>query len=107
MVWAIRAALARKGVAKEQIERGLAALCDEAREPELAAALVYARRRGLGPFRRQEERAIRRARDLAALSRRGFDYDLARRVVETRDPAALGAEAGFPNPPDKRPSRRG
>ncbi len=95
---AIRAALARKGVAKDLIERGLAALRDEASEPELAAALVYARRRGLGPFRREEEGALRGARDLAALVRRGFDHDLARRVIGTRDPTALGTEAGIPGP---------
>ncbi len=98
---AIRAALARKGVAKDLIERGLAALRDEASEPELAAALVYARRRGLGPFRREEERALRRARDLAALVRRGFAHDLARRVIDTRDPTAPGAEAGIPGPRNK------
>ena len=46
----------RKGVVKDLTERGLAALGDEAKEPELAAALIYARQRGLGPFRREEDR---------------------------------------------------
>jgi len=89
---AIRARLLQKGVAPALIDQALNGLAEEAREPELAAALAYARRRRLGPYRigaRDESRA----RDLAALGRQGFDLDTARRVIDATDPAQLEAEA--------------
>jgi len=47
-----------------------------------AAAVRYAKRRGLGPFRDPARRAERRDRDLMALVRQGFPFPLARRVVD-------------------------
>jgi regulatory protein len=91
---AIRARLSAKGVAAEEVESALAALHDMEADPELAAALAFARRRRLGPFRKAEVRAQHRQRDLAALGRQGFAYGLARRVIEAEDPEALRAEAG-------------
>lgn len=92
---AIRAALSEKGVAAEIVEAALAALAEEMQEPELAAALAYARRRRLGPYRADAElRAAMRERDLAALGRRGFGYEVARRVIDAADPETLEAEAG-------------
>lgn len=55
---------------------------------EWRAAVALARRRRLGPFR-QKERAEHRDRDLAAMARGGFDYRLARKVIDARDPDAL------------------
>ncbi len=91
---AIRGALLAKGVASEFIEPALERLGAEAAEPELAAALAYARRRRLGPYRSPQARAAMREKDLAALGRRGFGYDLARRVIETRDVSELEEKAG-------------
>lgn len=91
---AVRAGLVNKGIEADDIERALADLREEAAEPELAAALAYARRRRLGPYREAGARAERREKDLAALGRRGFSYDLARRVIETNDLAELEDEAG-------------
>ncbi len=96
---AIRAGLKAKGIEAGDIERALAALREKAAEPELAAALAYARRRRLGPYRIPAARAgldekERREKDLAALGRQGFGYDLARRVIETGDLAELEDEAG-------------
>ena len=93
---AIRGALLAKGVASDLIEPALERLGAEATEPELAAALAYARRRRLGPYRSPEARAAMREKDLAALGRRGFGYDLARRVIETRDVSELEEQAGCP-----------
>lgn len=90
---AIRARLRAKGVDEETIARALAGLAEEAKEPELAAALAYARRRRLGPFRPAAERAERRERDLAALGRRGFSYEMALRVIDAADAETLAAEA--------------
>lgn len=91
---AIRGALLAKGVASELIDPALERLGGEAAEPELAAALAYARRRRLGPYRSPQARAAMREKDLAALGRRGFGYGLARRVIETGDVSELEEEAG-------------
>jgi regulatory protein len=91
---AVRAGLLAKGIEPDDIVRALDGLREEAAEPELAAALAYARRRRLGPYREDDARAGRREKDLAALGRKGFAYDLARRVIETGDLAALEGEAG-------------
>ena len=91
---AIRGALLAKGVASELIDPALERLGGEAAEPELAAALAYARRRRLGPYRSPQARAAMREKDLAALGRRGFGYELARRVIETGDLRELEDEAG-------------
>ncbi|MEE8505667.1 MAG: RecX family transcriptional regulator [Kiloniellales bacterium] len=92
---AIRAGLALKGVDAELIEQALAKLAAQAADPELAAALAYARRRRLGPYRSPAARPAARERDLASLGRRGFAYALARRVIEARDTRELEAEAGL------------
>ncbi len=92
---AIRSALLAKGVASEFIEPALERLGAETAEPELAAALAYARRRRLGPYRSPQARAAMREKDLAVLGRRGFGYGLARRVIETRDVSELEQEAGL------------
>lgn len=93
----IRAKLRAKSLPAEVIDAALEA--DENGGPgrELRAALRYAKRRRLGPYRpenRPGERAERRQRDLAALGRQGFDYETARRVIDSEDPATLEAELG-------------
>jgi len=90
----IRAGLRAKGIEIDDIDRALADLREEAAEPELAAALAYARRRRLGPYRNPDARAGLREKDLAALGRQGFGYGLARRVIEADDLAELEDEAG-------------
>ena len=97
---AIHRRLAMKQVAAADIEAAIAATAEEAGlgqaasrdEFDLRAAIVQARRRRIGPFGPQAGREDRRARELAALGRAGFSYDLARRVVEAPDPAALEEE---------------
>lgn len=74
------------------IQSGLAREVVAAAGPghELLAAVHYARRRRLGPFRLDPEtRATRRERDLAALGRAGFPYEIARRIVEAENVADL------------------
>ena len=74
---AIRAKLAAKGVGRDLVEAALA----ETPEDEEGAARAFARRRRLGPWR-PGERAPHRDRDLAAMGRAGFSFDVARRVVD-------------------------
>ena len=51
---------------------------------EWQAAVALARRRRLGPFR-AKERKEHRLRDLAAMGRAGFGYELARRVIDAEE----------------------
>jgi regulatory protein len=95
---AIRARLGQKGIDADTIDAALERLEDEAAKPELAAALRYARKRRLGPYRR-DGRAEKRERDMAALARKGFPPDLARRIVDADDLTELEEEAGaLPGP---------
>ncbi len=87
---AIARRLAAKGVEAEAIGAALDSLHDESANPDLSAAIAFARRRRLGPFR-LKDRAGFRDRDLAALGRAGFSYDLARRVLDAESPEALEA----------------
>jgi regulatory protein len=54
----------------------------------MQAAVAFARRRRLGPFR-VKDREEKKARDLASMARAGFAYALARKVIESTDPDAL------------------
>lgn len=81
------AKLAAKGVPRDVVEATMRAEREaipeaEAADIELQAARAYAKRRRLGTHRRPDTRALHRDRDLGALVRAGFSYDLARRVVD-------------------------
>lgn len=78
----IRARLAEKGVASGHIEAALAGLAETGDNTDFAAAVNLARRRRLGPYRSSSARTDTREKDLAALARAGFSYDVARRIVE-------------------------
>jgi regulatory protein len=56
---------------------------------EWLAAVALARRRRLGPFRPAKDRKDRRIRDLAAMARSGFAYDVAKKVIDAASPDAL------------------
>ena len=56
---------------------------------ELHAAAALARRRRLGPYRPAEDRKDHRVRDLAAMARAGFAYDVAKKVIDAKDPDSL------------------
>jgi regulatory protein len=74
---AIQAKLSAKG-----LDRGTIAAALEGEEgDEEQAARAFARRRKLGPFR-PGERAPYRDKDLAAMARAGFRFDVARRIIE-------------------------
>ena len=80
---AVRMRLAQKGIASEQIDQAIGRLIEESDAPiDQAAAWAYARKRRLGPFRDEPQRAERRDKDLAALARRGFAYDLAKKIID-------------------------
>ena len=86
---AIARKLHQQGLEDEDIAAALDGLREARAAPDLEAAITFARRRRLGPFRPEQERPDRRERDLAALGRRGFDYGTARSVIDADDPEAL------------------
>jgi regulatory protein len=87
----IAAGLAAKGVGPEDAAAAVAALAEDGADPELAAACAYARRRRLGPFRRDPGAAADRQRELAAVARAGFGRRAAEAVLACADPAAVAA----------------
>ncbi len=84
------AKLREKGVAGDVVTAAIDALDAEVDgDPELARAIAYARRRRLGSLRDPDQRDARRDKDLAAMARAGFSYDLAKRVVDADDLTSL------------------
>lgn len=87
----ITAKLKQKGLTTEQVETALeqanAELLDEHDDnpeglsAETLSAMKFARRRRIGPYRR-DNRQDYRQKDLAALGRAGFSYETARQVIE-------------------------
>lgn len=71
---AIAQTLAQKGVDREIVTQALTDADD------LRAAVVYARRRAFGPFRRADLDDKQKARELSAFARQGFAYDIGARV---------------------------
>jgi regulatory protein len=88
---AIKRALQVKGVGATEIEQAVEHLQRDNADPDLAAALTLARRRRIGPFR-VAGRGENKQRDLAVLGRAGFSYEIARKIVEADDAAAIEAE---------------
>ncbi len=81
--------LRQKGVGDDDIEAALRSLADVSPAPDLEAAVRLARRRRFGPWRDAAVRAERRNRDMAALARAGFSFDIARRVIDAETPEQL------------------
>lgn len=90
---AIAVKLAQKGIGDAEIATALAGLDALADDPELSAAAAYARRRRIGPWRSDADRARCRDKDLACLARAGFASAIAREVIEAPSPEALMARA--------------
>ena len=83
----IAAGLAAKGVARNDAAAAVAKLREGIRDPDLAAACAFARRRRLGPYRTTRAEGDRR-RELAAFARAGFDRQAAEAVLACGDEAA-------------------
>ena len=86
----IRARLATKGVAGEDVAGAVGALQELGSDPDLAAACAFARRRRLGPFRRAPSD---RARELAVFARAGFSRRVAEAVLACADEDEVAALA--------------
>lgn len=71
--------LRARGIGSEVVEQLLPR--NESASSELEAAQALAKRRRLGPHRKPEEREAYKRKDLMAMARAGFSYDIASRVV--------------------------
>lgn len=87
----IAAGLAAKGVAVEERQAALEALREGEANPDLVAACAFARRRRLGPFRREPAMPQDRERALAAFARAGFGRREAEALLACADPDAVAA----------------
>lgn len=83
--------LSAKGVDSETVEAALGAAIEDGHS-DLRAALKLARKRRLGPFRAKADRKERRERDMAALGRAGFSFEIARKVIDAENPDSLEGE---------------
>lgn len=78
---AILSKLGAKGMGQSVVLETLQRHDEEngAENPDLAAALLLARRKKLGPYRRSDE--ADRNKELAALARAGFGFDIAQKAL--------------------------
>ncbi len=74
--------LSLKGIEPPVAEAAVGELDGEQQDGEWLAALRYVRRRRLGAYRPPADREPRRQRDLAALARAGFSFEVARRALD-------------------------
>lgn len=73
--------LRMKGVSAELVQQKLAEATAELSEEE--AARIWARKKRLGPFRRDARtREEHRRKDLAALARAGFSFGVAKKIID-------------------------
>jgi len=89
---AIQAALAAKGLDRSIVDDAFNAQFGDPIAAEREAAIRYARRRRMGPYRDEQNRAERQQKDLAAMARAGFSYGVAKDVIQAEDSAALDEE---------------
>ena len=90
-----------KGIDGSAIDKALAALEGDGPAPEFTAAVTFARRRRIGPFRSRRrpgtapENQNIREKELAALGRAGFCFDIARRIVDAQSEESLSPDGRF------------
>jgi regulatory protein len=87
----IRVKLAEKGLPSAVVERAIESLLETHRDPDLAAAQRYTQRRRLGPFRSDDKRESYRDRDLGAMARAGFSFEIARLMIDAESVDSLEA----------------
>jgi len=77
--------LGLKGISGELVKSALEINAEDMppEEAEENAAIIFARRRKLGPFRKTPASMDVRRKDLAVMARAGFSLDVARRVLDT------------------------
>ena len=106
---ALQSKLYQTGLPAEKIEAALAEQAESQTDAELAAALIFARKRRIGPFDRRSDPqspppdAQQLQRDMGRLARAGFSQQICRTVLEITDPDSAEqrlAEASILPDPD-------
>ncbi|MFT7518852.1 MAG: regulatory protein [Kiritimatiellia bacterium] len=87
---AIAYKLRGEGLLQRDIDAAVAELEVDEQDPDMVAAIGWARKKGLGPYR-SLDREERRTKDMGSLARRGFSYDICRRVIDANDVEELEA----------------
>lgn len=89
---ALQSKLYQTGLPADTIEAALAEQAETQTDAELAAALIFARKRRIGPYARQRASPPdspdqqQRQRDMGRLARAGFSQQICRTVLEITDP---------------------
>jgi regulatory protein len=81
---AVRGGKSRRMIAQRLSSKGITTeIAQTALEntDDLFAAVVLARKRGFGPFRRAELDEKRKGKELSAFARAGFSFDIGKRVL--------------------------
>jgi regulatory protein len=78
---AILQTLKARGISAEMAAVAVGQLDAGSPGAEIEAARAFAKRRRIGPYRPEETRDAYRQRDLGALARAGFSFDVARRAL--------------------------
>lgn len=73
--------LTQKGIEDELVQKSIAVLYENTPDPNLLAAIKFAKRRRLGPYRTRGDSDDRSQKDLASLARAGFDYQTAHKII--------------------------
>lgn len=85
----IKLKLRQKGVDADTADAALDETGGAGGEADLSAAIALARKRRLGPFGKTAGRKERRMREMAALARAGFGYDIVRKVIDAKNEGEL------------------
>lgn len=79
----IRMKLREKGVARDTIDACIEQIHSQMVNPALEAAVVYARKRRFGAYRKDQAKQVdRKQKDIAAMMRAGHRYDVVSQVLE-------------------------
>jgi len=81
----IRSTLYQKGISKAIIQDAITGKEDVSFE----VALIYAKKRGFGPFRRTVSDRLRKQKDIAAMLRAGHPFDVVQQILSCSDFEAL------------------
>ncbi len=85
----IKAKLQEKGISTDVIDNAILSHSEgQQARAELEAAITLAKRRRIGPFRKQDRRDFRQ-KDMAILARAGFSYEVAIKIIGLDDAADI------------------
>ena len=90
----IRSKLIKKGISNTIIDKTIAELASEWKDPDWKAAIRFSQRKKLGPFRSSKNRDDFVKRDLASLGRAGFSFAVAKKIVHAFDIDCLNEDDG-------------